>query len=267
MHSRRVLPFVFSCSLLWTVALQGQTKAARDLHDDGVAAIRKNEFQVARQTLQKSLALEPNRPAALYNLGLVEFRSGNEGLGIGLWRKALIISPGFVPARDALAWGLEKLPRAFNRNAGFYESFRAAIIARVGMMDVLILVLLVSFFTGFLFLRYFGARRRALLDESPLPPFPVVAVVFSVLLATVLLISAIKAYDLTVVRATVLADRTPARTNPDSQAASLFDLFEGTEVVVRQSKGDWWQVSVPGGLTGWVPQDALFFSSSRQAER
>lgn len=267
MRFRLVFPLVFACSLLWTVALHAQTKTARDYYEDGVAALRSNDLQAARSALQQSLELDPNRPAALYNLGLVEFRAGNEGLGIGIWRKALTNSPGFAPALSALDWAETKIPRSLNRSGGAWESIRAAVISPIEILDALTLNLLITFFAGFLFLRYFGARRRALLDERPLPPYPVVAAVLSVLLVFSLVLSALKAYDLTVVRATVVTDRTPARTTPDPAATSLFDLFEGAEVVVRQSQGDWWQVTLPGGLTGWVQKDALYFSSSRWTAR
>ncbi len=249
------------------MALHGQAKTARELHEAGIAAFRNNDGSAAREALQKSLELEPDRPAALYNLGLVEFHAGNEGLGIGLWRKALTVSPDFRPARDALTWSAAKIPRSINRDPGFWHAFRKAVVARIGMIDVLALALLFTFLSGFLLLRHFGRRRRARLDERPLPSFPAAAALFVALLSLSLSLTAIKAYDLTVVRGTVLADRTPARTTPDPQATPLFDLFEGAEVIVRQSRGDWRQISVPGGLTGWVPSSALFLSSSRRAER
>ncbi|MCM2280296.1 MAG: tetratricopeptide repeat protein [Bdellovibrionaceae bacterium] len=245
----------------------GQPKSPAQLYQDGGVAFRKEDWAAARAALEQSLAMDPDRPAAVYNLGLVEFRSGKKGLGIALWRKALAMSPGFAPAEAALAWANNQIPRSMNLDPGVWENFRDAVLVRISLIEILSIALMVFAFSVYLFLRYVGARRRAVLDERPTPPFPTVAWFFALLLICAIALSAAKTYDLMIDRATVLTARVPARTTPDAEATTLFDLFEGAEVIVRQSQGDWWQISVPGGLTGWVQKDALFFSSSRRTEQ
>lgn len=276
MRSRRLLLWLFLYSLLsvlvevaWAQDSPSPVtnKSAEDLHRDGLEALRGNDVANARSALRLSLDQDPNRPAALYNLGLLEFRDGNEGLAIGLWRKALALSPGFSSARAALTWAETSVPRARARETNAWETFRSQLLSYVTLTDVLAASLVLALCVGFLLLRYAGRRRRALLDESPMPPFPTVAALSAVLLLVSLALAGAKAYDLTVDRATLIANNIPARTTPDPQSAALFDLFEGSEVIVRQSQGDWRQVSVPGGLTGWVPKESLYVSSSRRIER
>lgn len=237
---------------------------AESFFRDGVTAFRKSDYPAARTAFSESLKSQPNNPAALFNLGLVEYRAGHVGLGLGLWRKALAQSPDYSPARRALAWAETHTPRAsLSRDSDTWDAFRSALLAPVPLSRYLGFSLLLFFLTGWLALRYFGERRRALLDEKPLPPMPLFPLLFSLLFTVSLLLVGAKVYDMTIVRGTVVADRVSVQTTPDKESASLFDLFEGIEVTVRQFNQGWMQVTYPGGLTGWVPQESIFISSQR----
>jgi SH3-like domain-containing protein len=83
-------------------------------------------------------------------------------------------------------------------------------------------------------------------------------ILLAILLLAATAMQAAKLFDQAVPRATIVAKKIEARSAPDTAAAPLFDLFEGLEVIVRQSKNGWAQVAYPGGPIGWVPQNALF---------
>jgi hypothetical protein len=111
---------------------------------------------------------------------------------------------------------------------------------------------------SWLLLRYFGARRRALLDEQPLPPFPTVGIVLSLGFFVMSFLAVAKAVDQSSLRGTVLPKKIEARSTPDAAGTVLFDLYEGLEVIVQQANDSWIQVTYPGGPTGWVPKSAVF---------
>jgi hypothetical protein len=260
----RLFLSLFALIFLSAIVLHAQPKPPSDFHADGIAALRKGDYPAARTAFQESLKLIPDNPTSLYNLGLVEYRAGNEGLALGLWRKALALAPGFFAPSHAIEWAEAKLPRiALGNEFSLWEQFRETFLITIPLQSYLFLVVLLLLLSGWLLLRYVGTRRRAMLDESPLPPFPWVAGVFVFLWILSIAATGAKFFDMSVTRATIVSEKVPVRTSPDNDGTALFDLIEGHEVIVRESSNDWFQVTVPGGMTGWVPKESVFVSSTR----
>ncbi len=70
----------------------------------------------------------------------------------------------------------------------------------------------------------------------------------------------------------MVTEKVEARTSPGQDQAVLFDLFEGMEVIVRESiktgaEGEnsqhWVQVTYPGGMTGWIPAETMMHTSGK----
>ncbi len=258
--SMRFTDFLPLVLVFWTVSGLASPGPA-DLNRVGVEAFAKGDFQAAKAAFDGALNDEPTSPSLQYNLGLAELRLGNKGLAVGRWRKALSISPSYKPALHALSWIEPQLPRThFGNDGDLWEDVRDFLLVPVSLIQFILLAFLLFFVTGWLALRYFGKRRRALLDESALPPFPVSATVTAVLFLLSLALVGLKAYDLSVARGTVVVAKVPVLTSPDPESASLFDLFEGFEIIVRQSHQDWLQVTQPGGLSGWIPKESVYLS-------
>lgn len=57
--------------------------------------------------------------------------------------------------------------------------------------------------------------------------------------------------------AVVLAPSVEVRAGPGDNNAILFTVHEGLSLEVRSERQDWIQVSLPNGLNGWVPGDAV----------
>jgi hypothetical protein len=122
------------------------------------------------------------------------------------------------------------------------------------------LALILFLSTGWSWLTHLGARRRALQNETVMPAPPILPVIFSVLLVGGFFLWAAKTWDMSETRATIVVEKVSVLTAPTDQSASLFDLFEGLEVVVRQTHDNWMQVTYPGGMTGWIPKTSLFIT-------
>jgi tetratricopeptide (TPR) repeat protein len=56
--------------------------------------------------------------------------------------------------------------------------------------------------------------------------------------------------------AVVLESAIDARNQPEGRTV-LFTVHEGTKFRVRKRSGDWWLVSLPNGVSGWVASSAL----------
>ncbi len=57
--------------------------------------------------------------------------------------------------------------------------------------------------------------------------------------------------------AVVLEDTVDVLAGPGQNNATLFTVHEGLTVEVRSERQEWIQVSLPNGLHGWIPRDAL----------
>lgn len=232
----------------------------------GIAAFRKNDFATARTAFRASLAKDPSQVAAWFNLGVSEQRLGNKGAAMAYLRKALALMPGFQPARDALAYTRKTLDKSdIPHDVETWESLRNTVLVSASIHQFSLLTLILFFLTAWLALIYVGQRRRARLDEKPMPAFPILASVTGALFASCLALSICKLIDDQDVRGTVLTKKIEARALPDTTSTTLFELYEGLEVIVQQSRQGWVQVTYPGGATGWIPRAALFTTADRIA--
>lgn len=94
-------------------------------HKLGVAWQAKGQFETAKAELLQSLALRPNIPEVLNNLGTVEVKLGNRAAGASLFEKAVTLRPNYALARYNLADALEATnPR---RALSEYETYLALV--------------------------------------------------------------------------------------------------------------------------------------------
>jgi tetratricopeptide (TPR) repeat protein len=264
MRFTNFLPLVFALSCFWTGAADASQAQAKASFQVGVEAFQKGDTKLARTSFQEALKQDPNQVVVLYNLGLAEQRAGKNGLAMGIWRKALALSPGFYPAEQAITWTRGKLERAdIPHDVESWETLRNSVLASISMEKFEALTAILFFVFAWLALGYIGKRRRALLDEKPLPAPPFAPVIAGVLFAIVGLLAIAKAVDIQDLRATVVVKKVEARALPEDSATVLFDLYEGLEVIVRGSRQGWIQVTYPGGATGWVSRSSVFTTSDR----
>ena len=57
--------------------------------------------------------------------------------------------------------------------------------------------------------------------------------------------------------AVVLEDSVEVLAGPGDNNATLFTIHEGLTVQVRADRGEWFQVSLPNGLSGWLLRDSV----------
>ncbi len=249
-------------SLTLTIAARAET--ASTLFAAGVVALQKNDLATARADFQSSLKLDPRQSQGYYNWGQVEFRSQNLGLAIGLWRKALDIDSGNRPAQEALAFAEKKLEHPqIAHETELWETLRSEVLLHVSLLSLLFLTSLFLLSAGWLGVVFFMGRKRAIRNETPLPSFPILALIFSFGLALSALLSVAKVIDLQTPRGTVVPKQLNALTTPDASGTPLFELYQGLEVIIQQSNSNWYQVTYPGGMTGWVPSHSIFVSAGR----
>lgn len=233
---------------------------------DGLAAFQKGEFKQAHASFAEALKNDPNNPTHLFNLATTVQNEGQLGMALALWRKALVIRPDFPEAKNAVAWAEAQLDhKEIPHDVTLWQSVRRNILVDHSLNEFLGLSAALLLIAGWLALRYLGLRRDALLNEKPLPPFPTVTLIVGLILVASLALTAAKAYDLSILRGTIVTKKIEARSAANESATPLFDLYEGLEVVVRQMTNDWVQITYRNTSTGWIPRSAIFTTEDKAA--
>jgi hypothetical protein len=232
-------------------------------YTEALSLYQQAKYDEAKQKFEQ--ALQENGPNAyvLYNLALTEMKLGHAGLAIGLWRKALEVDPGFGPAEDALNYHSEKLKiKELPHKITAMETLRNRVLIHFTLSNFLALSLILFFVTGWFSVIYLGQRHRHKKGEGKLPPFPTLTFVLGLLFVGSIALTVAKVLDQNLSRGTIVTEKVEARTGPGEDQAVLFELFEGMEVIVRESvetepEKKWVQVTYPGGMTGWIQASAL----------
>jgi tetratricopeptide (TPR) repeat protein len=55
--------------------------------------------------------------------------------------------------------------------------------------------------------------------------------------------------------AIILSPSTDARSGPGLEYTKIFSVHQGTKIRIRQARQDWYLISLPNGLAGWVPEE------------
>jgi tetratricopeptide (TPR) repeat protein len=94
-------------------------------HKLGLAWAGKSQYDKAKAELLRSLAIRPNIPEVLNNLGTVHVKLGEKSEALGLFEKAVVLRPNYAVARYNLAEAYEDINT--KRAIGEYETFLALV--------------------------------------------------------------------------------------------------------------------------------------------
>ncbi|MCB0422893.1 MAG: hypothetical protein KDD61_17970 [Bdellovibrionales bacterium] len=253
------------CGSFVTLPTHASDNASREVFSKGIGAFQKKEFSEASKLFAEVLREEPNNPSALYNWGLSLYQEGKVGQALAAWRRSQALSPFSGETRKALKFAKEHVSTAgFGDPDSEWETFRSWLLVPVSFSLYATLTLVFLLIGGVPTLKYFAARKFALLEDQPLPKTPLKGF-FSLFLFSLFVILAIsKAYDLSVDRATVVTEKVAVYTAPSSDDNQVFELLEGMEVFPLRTEGEWVQISSLGGLSGWIQKGHLYYTSGRQ---
>ena len=270
----RILPTVFISAIVLAIGLKAsgeptvaptQSPPATSSEEQraSLAAIQGGDLAQARERIMAAVKADPNCASCLYNWGLVEFRDGKSGLALGIWRKAARIAPSYDLPKRGIDWVNTKLDRRDSTSESGALEWAWSSLERINAWILTIICASVFAASLWSWIEWQAKRKARAQDEDTREDvadfdLPWTAIALGVLcLASAGLIAA-KSLNDAQLRATVVVARTPALSAPDQGAAPLFDLFEGAEVIVRQSKDGWTQIERTGGAVGWLPDATLF---------
>jgi len=224
-----------------------------ELFAAGNAAYEEERYDDAVAAYQKVLGFGVTDPRVLYNLGNAHFRLGRLGPAILNYERALRLDPSDREARDNLELsrglirdrvGEPELQYPIRVVKETLEAIPTPSIAWV----FLVCVWAAAAAAGAIPLAGSWIRRRLL-------GYATVALGLLALTAGASLLYRGRQDAAPI--AIVLEDRIDVRSGPGEENTILFTVHEGTRVELRNNLERWVQVSLPNGLSGWVPVAAL----------
>ncbi len=223
------------------------------------------KYQEAAEIFQSLYNSRAETPSLLFNWGLASYKLQKKGLALGLWRRALYLDPDLSSARRAIDYLDGELPReVMSPDTQGFEYLHQKVLNRFTINKLLALNLVLFLVAGYLILRFFIARNRSITNELPLPPTPSTAIFILVLFLACTFLVVSKIVVVNEVRATVTTSTATLRTGPSMEDNTLYELLEGLEVIVENIENTWVQVTLPDGLSGWVPAENLFQHTGRE---
>lgn len=228
-----------------------------------VQSFKAGKLEDAKVRLLEVDRAVPGNPATLLNLGLLAMKERRPGAALGLWRKGLYENPTHVELNNAVNWARSRLEKTdIAHDFDTWESYRNQVLLRVSPLLVVLASALFFFVSGWLWLRWWGRRKRAYEEETAMPTTPLAAIFISGFFVFLLTVSITLFIDRLDVRATVVKSKVSVLSAPDIEATVLFDVFEGLEVLIRDvrlvGESRWRRITYPGGLTGWVREEDVF---------
>lgn len=248
----------FSDEISDTAQQKPPSKNSLELFNEGLQLFKAKDFQKAFSSFEKSAELDPKSESALMNLGITALELKKVGTSLAAFRKVLTINPTHHEALQGIQYIQHKFEiREIPHQIEFYQALREYFLASQSMNSYLTLFATLFLFFGIIMIRYWGSYKNSIAQEIAPPPFPYIGFFFGGLLVICISLLGAKFYDLTLQRGTIISSQVGVKTAPGEDQATLFDLYEGLEVVILHQSAGWLQVQYPGGLAGWIPQNSI----------
>lgn len=235
------------------VASEIRAGAPEILFDKGNTAFEDGKYDEAVTAYEKILDAGIKDPRVLYNLGNAYFKLGRLGDAILQYERALRMNPGDRETRDNLTLALGRIRDRVTEPELQYpirvvkESIERLPPDPLAIAFLLLYALTAGLLGGLIVSRSWGTRRL----------FGYAALLMGLLASTSGAALLYKAREASSEMAIVMKDKVDVRSGPGDENTILFTVHEGTRMELHNRLEPWMQVSLPNGLSGWVPASAV----------
>lgn len=243
---------VFSIALLFSLVAVSQT--ANELFSKANNLYQTGKYTEAIEVYSIIEKQELLSDDLFFNLGNCYYKLNKVAPSIYYYEKALKINPANEDASTNLAFAkrmtidvIEDLPKTF------LQRFSASVIQKLPFDTWAIIAVLASFLASILFLLYhfsFSSRKKLFYFNTS---------IFAVFVLTITVFFAFQNYK------TVQKDRTAIifvakveiKNAPSTSSEEVFELHEGTKVIVLDALDNWRKIKIADGKVGWIYADDL----------
>jgi len=239
-------------------------KTAIDLYNEGCIHYEQKDYEGAKDRFLTLVFADWHNADLFYNLANSYFRMGDFGRAILYYEKAKRISP----RDDSIAHNL-KLARAniIDKTEPADRNIVSELLVGVHSMLSLnewTIISLVLYLLVMLSLAVILITRDTLLKADNSGARNVIIKISKrVLIVSLILLlycgtnTLVKAYASSLESGIVVAKQVKVRSGPSEDFAEVFELHSGTSARIHTTKEGWRQISIPSGLSGWLPKESL----------
>ena len=242
----------FSIALLFSLLVTSQT--ADDLFSKANSLYQNGKYSEAIESYSAIEKQELVSDDLYFNLGNCYYKLNKVAPAIYYYEKALKVNPTHEDASINLAFAkrmtidvIEDLPKTF------LQRFSASIIQQLPFDTWAVLGVLASFLASLLFLLYhfsYSSRKKLFYFNTS---------IFAVFVLIISLLFAFQNYK-TVQKdrtAIIFVDKVEIKNAPSTSSEAIFELHEGTKVVILDELDNWKKIKIADGKVGWIYADDL----------
>lgn len=230
----------------------------------GVESFQKKEYAEAEKHFLAAAAADSSSVETQTNLGLVYFEMGNFAKSAAWFRRALSHDPLFGPAQQGLGYleGKGLVPAPPIQGGGFLAALNLIKDYSSRIPTVLLLLLAPLGLLGFGWVALSQAKQKKLLGpEGEIAPIPRWAWALLIVGTLSLVAQALQIWEVKTTKGTLLVAEAKASSAPQENAPVLFAISGGTELVLKNSQGEWIQVRTHQGDVGWIKSSDVLVTS------
>ena len=224
------------------------------LFQQGNDAYQGGDYPAAESAYRRILEQGSESGPLYFNLGNACFKQKKLGAAIYYWEKAVQIIPADREIRENLELAnLLIVDQIETPEDPFPVRILKSVRDLLTIAQESIGVLALFIITNALFLLY-------ILMKNPRYSFRALIGSFIIGLLTLLLAGSLawKIYDRDFrQKGIVLQQKVDVLSGPGAENITVFTIHEGIKVQVHGSSNGWYQISLPNGWNGWLPQNAI----------
>lgn len=223
------------------------SQSATDLYNSGNSFYEEGNYVQAIEAYE-SAAQQKAHAYLYYNLGNSYFKTGKMGKAILNYRKANFLAPRDADIAHNLAFArnyrIDKIRDVRNPIISFWSS----IFHTLSMHETQVLTA-IFFLTAAVLLSYYIIFRGKLVFYLT---------VVSVLLCIIFFVNwQVWNHELNQRNAVITTPEVSALSGPGEDYKEIVVIHDGSEVRIRELRGDYALIQLPGGIGGWIPVDAI----------
>ena len=246
---RRVILFLSLILCFGSVlfAQSSRVKQANDLYSKG-------NYSDAAKLYEKVLATEGVAPELYYNLGNAYYKLSETGKSILNYERAIRLAPTFEDAHVNLELAQLKVVDNIVQTPTFFLGRWIENLIKLLTSNQWIAVSFSVFITGLILAFLFIFAPSVFIRKMS---FYVGATLLVISLCTLIFSDVRKDQMVNHREAIVMTGVVTVKSSPDKSGTDLFQVHEGTKVVVKSTLGKWTEIILGNGNIGWVEQDNI----------